>query len=106
MKTPEFDDPWMPSMPFPLTQRELNVIAAEERAVKEALRLNQQLKNEEKNQRRKEAQALKQHIPKKRVEAGKRLRHAFGGAFGHAPDNIKFMAAQGTTMTNKEENNG
>lgn len=110
---PEIGDTWTPSMPFPLTDRELKEIADKEAFEKEQDREAQREKNRVKNANRKEAQAIKKDIPKKRVEAGKRLRHAFGGAFGNAPENVKYMAAQGTKMTpeknpeeNEEEDNG
>jgi hypothetical protein len=109
---PEIGDTWMPSMPFPLTDRELKEIADKEAFEKEEGREAQREKNRIKNQNRKEAKDIQKNLPKKRVEAGKRLRHAFGGAFAHAPDNVKFMAAQGTKMPpeiipveNKEEDN-
>lgn len=84
---PDVGDTWTPSMPFPLTDRE-----------KQELRDQEREKNRIKNQKRREAKEVKKHIPTNRLEAGKQLRHAFGGAFGHAPENVKFMAAQGTTM--------
>ena len=64
---------------------------------------DQREKNRIKNEKRKEAKALQRTIPPQRVEAGKTLRRAFGGAFGRAPENIKFMASQGTTMKVEKE---
>lgn len=84
---PEIGDTWHPSMPFPETLRE--------RAVrKDAEREKNRLKNL--NRRKAREAAKTQSNP--RAEAGKQLRHAFGGAFGRAPNNVKFMASQGTTM--------
>lgn len=84
---PEIGDTWMPSSPFPETAREKAIRKEAERE-----------KNRLKNLRRRKAREVAKTQSKPRVEAGKHLRHAFGGAFGRAPDNIKFMASQGTTM--------
>ena len=88
---PDIGDTWHPSMPFPLTDREIK----EKRDQKKE---EDRDRNRLKNDHRRQAKELRGNIPKKRLEAGKNLRHAFGGAFGHAPENVKFMAAQGTTM--------
>lgn len=85
--TPEIGDIWHPSMPFPETDRERQVRRDQERE-----------KNRVKNENRRKARAAVKNVPKTKVEAGKQLRHAFGGAFGRAPENVKFMASQGTTM--------
>ena len=89
---PEIGDTWTPSMPFPETPRERSARRDEEIA-----------KNRIKNEKRRQAREQAKNLPSTRVEAGKNLRHAFGGAFGRAPENIKFMAAQGTTMDVKKE---
>jgi hypothetical protein len=89
---PEIGDTWTPSMPFPETERERM-----ERRDREIAR------NRLKNEKRRQARELQKGLPKNRVDAGKNLRHVFGGAFGKAPENIKFMAAQGTTMDVQKE---
>jgi len=53
-------------------------------------------KNRIKNENRKRAK--QKSFTAAHKTAGKELRRAFGGAFGRAPDNVKYMAAQGTTM--------
>lgn len=93
--TPEIGDTWTPSMPFPLTARD-----------KHEKREQEKEKNRLKNANRRKAKKEKIFIPKARLEAGKQLRQAFGGAFGHAPKNVKFMAAQGTTKQGPENPRG
>jgi hypothetical protein len=79
------DDSWMPSLPFPLTDRE-----------KKERRDQEREKNRIKNANRRKAKAARKNNSRERLEAGKQLRHAFGGAFGRAKENVKFMASQGT----------
>lgn len=93
---PNVGDTWTPSSPFPLTDRELKEQRDKEREIERE-------KNRVKNANRRKAKQIRKAIPEKRVVAGKQLRSAFGGAFGHAPENVKFMAAQGTTMKLGEE---
>lgn len=95
---PNIGDTWTPSMPFPETERE-----RWERKEKE--REEEREKNRIKNLNRRAGKDIQRKLPQNRVEAGKKLRHAFGGAFGHAPENVKFMAAQGTTMSIDEGDN-
>lgn len=104
---PEIGDTWTPSMPFPLTDRE-------KKEIKDKKRDEEREKNRVKNKNRKEGLSIQKHMPKNRVEAGKQLRRAFGGAFGRSSsESVKFMAEQGTTKTpeiipgeNEEETNG
>jgi hypothetical protein len=83
----KLEEEWVPSMPFPPTAREKHEKREQERE-----------RNRAKNRKRREAKKGQTNVSSKRLEAGKQLRHAFGGAFGHAPENVKFMAAQGTTL--------
>lgn len=92
---PNIGDTWHPSMGPALT-------ADEEKELHDLERKADREKNRIKNENRKKAKAFQRNTPKKRAKAGKELRHAFGGAFGRAPSNVKFMAAQGTTMDTSE----
>jgi hypothetical protein len=79
-------DDWIPSLPFPFTDRE-----------KKERRDREREKNRIKNANRKKAKLIAKNNTKAHLEAGKQLRHAFGGAFGNAPEKVKYMASQGTT---------
>jgi hypothetical protein len=82
------DKEWMPSLPFPITDREKKELRAQERE-----------KNRIKNERRRQAKENAKKNSKQHVEAGKQLRRAFGGAFGRSRrESVKWMASQGTSM--------
>lgn len=88
---PNIGDTWHPSKGPGLT-------SDEEKELHDLEKKEEREKNRIKNENRKKAKVFVRTIPRKRIKAGKELRHAFGGAFGRAPSNVRFMAAQGTTM--------
>lgn len=92
---PKIGDTWRPSKGPQLTDHAMKALHDLEREAERE-------KNKLKNENRKKSKTFQKALPKKRAEAGKQLRHAFGGAFGRAPSNVKFMAAQGTTMDTSE----